>query len=150
MTGEVEKSGGCLCGRVRYMAQVDPSQAYLCHCRMCQKATGGFAASFASVPLSGLQWGSEPEWFESSPFAQRPFCGHCGTPLGYRYREGATKMDITVGSFDDPSDFVPRHHFGVEHLHEAWLDTRDLPRYRADEYEALNRKWRDAGLEPPA
>ena len=39
-----ELRGGCQCGRVRYRAEVSEAAAYHCHCKMCQKATGGFAA----------------------------------------------------------------------------------------------------------
>ena len=39
-------AGGCLCGRVRYEVIVESKDAYWCHCRMCQKATGGIAAAF--------------------------------------------------------------------------------------------------------
>jgi hypothetical protein len=35
---------------VRYTAEIDSDDAYLCHCRMCQRATGGVAAAFAGVP----------------------------------------------------------------------------------------------------
>lgn len=142
--------GGCQCGRVRFIAKVDPGEAYLCHCRMCQRATGGFAAAFVNVEQADVEWQGEPGWYDSSPIAQRPFCARCGTPLGFRFREGSSKMDLTVGSFDDPSDFRPKHHFGAESLHEAWLDTSKLPRIRSDEYEVLMQKWRDAGVEPPA
>jgi hypothetical protein len=45
---------------------------------------------------------------------------------------------------------VPKHHFGAESLHEAWLDTSALPRIRSDEYDVLVQKWKDAGAEPPA
>lgn len=146
----VVKNGRCQCGAVRFTAKVDPAEAYLCHCRMCQRATGGFAASFVNVQQADVQWQGEPDWYDSSPIAQRPFCKSCGTPLGFRFREGSTKMDLTVGSFDDPSDFRPRHHFGIESLiHEAWLDTAPLPRIRTDEYEVLVQKWKDAGAEPP-
>lgn len=143
------KQGGCQCERVRYRAEVDPGDAYLCHCRMCQRATGGFAASFVSVQVADVAWDGEPDWYESSPIAKRPFCASCGTPLGFRFNEGSSKMDLTIGSFDDPSDFCPKHHFGAESLHEAWLDTSALPRIRTDEYDVLVRKWRDAGAEPP-
>lgn len=143
------KSGGCQCGRVRYTAVVDPAEAYLCHCRMCQRATGGFAASFVGVRQSDVAWEVEPDWYASSPIARRPFCSHCGTPLSFRFKEGSVKMDLTVGSFDDPADFRPKHHFGAESLHEAWLDTSSLPRIRTDEYDVLVQKWKDAGAEPP-
>ncbi len=39
-------TGGCQYGRVRYEVEIANDDAYLCHCRMCQKATGGIAAAF--------------------------------------------------------------------------------------------------------
>ena len=144
------KSGGCQCGRIRFTTPVDPTEAYLCHCRMCQRATGGFAASFVNVLLSDIAWEGEPDCYASSPIARRPFCARCGTPLGFRFNEGSDKMDLAVGSFDDTSGFRPKHHFGIESLvHESWLDTADLPRIRTDEYDVLVKKWKDAGAEPP-
>jgi hypothetical protein len=57
-------------------------------------------------------------------------------------------MDLTVAAFDDPSRFRPTAHFGAESLHETWLDTTDLPRTRADEYDKLVARWQAAGEEP--
>ena len=145
-----EKSGGCQCGRVRYTVQVDPLEAGLCHCRMCQRATGGVAAALVSVKQLDVAWEGEPAWFDSSPIAQRPFCPQCGTPIGFRFREGSENMDFTIGSFDDPWDFVPKTHFGAESIIEAWIDTSTLPRTRTDEHEVIMKRWRDAGAKPPA
>jgi hypothetical protein len=50
-------------------------------------------------------------------------------------------MDLTVASFDDPSRFTPRHHFGAESMHRAWLNTEGLPEYRADEHPATVQRW---------
>jgi hypothetical protein len=141
---KVEKTGGCQCGRVRYTVQVDPAEAYLCHCRMCQRATGGFAAAFVGVKQAEVVWAGEPDWYESSPIARRPFCSRCGTPLGFRFAEGSTNMDLTIGSFDDPSDFRPKHHFGAESIHEAWLDTSALPRMKTTDYDVIVEKWKAA------
>ena len=144
----MKKTGGCQCGRVRYSAEVDPTDAYLCHCRMCQKATGGFAAAFVNVPKDCVRWESEADWFASSPIAKRPFCGRCGTPLGFKFNDGKG-VDLTVGSFDDPSDFVPTAHSGVESMHEVWLDTRDLPRQRSDQTESVVAHWKAVGRQVP-
>ena len=143
------KTGGCQCGRVRYHVVGVPHEAYLCHCRMCQHATGGVSIAFVTFEQAQIIWETEPEWYISSPIAKRPFCSACGTPLGFRFNEGSERMDLTVGSFDDPSGFVPLHHFGAESIHEAWIDTVYLPRYKTTEYEVLVQKWKDAGAEPP-
>ena len=32
--------GGCLCGKVRYSADAEPTFVGICHCKNCQKGTG--------------------------------------------------------------------------------------------------------------
>ncbi len=149
MGDTIGKAGGCQCGRVRYRVTGEPREAYLCHCRMCQRATGGVSIAFANFKQADIVWEHEPDWYASSPIAERPFCSRCGTPLGFRFVEGSDNMDLTVGSFDDPSGFRPKHHFGAESLHEAWIDTGGLPRYKTTDYDVLVQKWKDAGAEPP-
>ena len=139
-----QMSGGCACGRIRYTASVDPDEAYLCHCRMCQRSTGSVSIAFVNAKLDAMSWEREPDWYESSPIARRPFCSRCGTSLGFQFKEGSDKMDLTVASFDDPSQFKPKHHFGVESLHRAWINTEGLPEYRTDEYQALVDRWVEA------
>jgi len=139
-----QMTGGCACGRVRYSATVYDDDAYLCHCRMCQRATGSVSIAFKSMKQADVNWEGEPDWYDSSPIAQRPYCRECGTSLGFRFREGSDKMDLTVASFDDPSRFVPKHHFGAESIHRRWLNTEGLPEKRTDEYQALVDKWVDA------
>ena len=143
----MKMTGGCQCGRVRYEAEIENFEAYLCHCRYCQRATGGVSIAFKNLPKAAVRWNQEPDWYASSPIAIRPFCSRCGTPLGFAFPDGE-HMDLTVGSFDDPSPFVPKHNFGVESRHPAWSDTTGLPDYRADEYEALTRRWKEAGATP--
>ena len=142
-------TGGCQCGRVRYEVSVDGDDAYLCHCRMCQRATGGVAAAFKNVLKADVRWlGDEPDWYASSPIAHRPFCATCGTPLGFAYPD-SPKMDLTVGSFDAPGRFRPTSHFGAESLHEAWLDTASLNRMRSDDYAPLVERWAKSGAPSP-
>lgn len=140
-------TGGCACGRVRYEAEVASTDAYLCHCRMCQRTTGSISIAFTNLPQADVRWAREPEWFRSSPIAERPFCSACGTSLGFRYLDGP-KMDLTVASFDDPGAFRPTAHFGTENLHRAWLNTEGLPEQRSDEYPSLQERWAKAGAKP--
>ena len=135
-----EVSGGCACGRIRYRVRIDNDEAYLCHCRMCQRATGGVSIAFKNVKKADVDWEREPDWFQSSPFAQRPFCRECGTSLGFAFPD-SENIDLTIGSLDDPSRYRPKHHFGAESLHRAWLNTEGLPEYRTDQYQPLVDRW---------
>ena len=141
-------SGGCQCGRIRYEARVESNEAYLCHCRMCQRATGGVSIAFFDLPKASVTWSREPDWFQSSPIARRPFCSKCGTPLGFAFPDSDT-MDLTVGSFDEPGFFRPTQNFGVENRHAAWEDTAHLPALRSDEWPPVADRWKAAGDAAP-
>lgn len=141
--------GGCQCGRVRYSVAVDNFDAYLCHCRMCQRATGGVFAALMQVRKDAVTWGGqEPDRRRSSPIAVRGFCARCGTPLTYE-GDGSGHMDLTVGSFDEPGRFKPFGNFGVESRHEAWADTTSLPDKRTDELPNIAAAWEKVGGRVP-
>ena len=144
-----QMSGGCACGRVRFTATISDDEAYLCHCRMCQRATGSISIAFKNVMQSDVKWDHEPDWYDSSPIAVRPYCRECGTSLGFRFKDGSDKMDLTVASFDDPSRFKPKHHFGTESMHRAWLNTEGLPEVKTADYDKLVEKWVEATGEFP-
>lgn len=138
-----EMKGGCACGNVRYAARVHNDEAYLCHCRMCQRATGSVSIAFKNMKKTDVAWESGPDWYQSSPIARRPYCAACGTSLGFEFPD-SENMDLTVASFDDPARFAPVHHFGVESLHRAWINTEGLPEYRVDEYKPVVERWMNA------
>lgn len=139
-----QMSGGCACGRIRFTARIENDEAYLCHCRMCQRATGSISIAFKNVKQADVDWAHEPDWYESSPIAKRPYCRDCGTSLGFQFREGSENMDLAIASFDDPSRFRPKHHFGAESMQREWINTEGLPEYRTDEYQALVDRWVEA------
>jgi len=139
-----QMTGGCACGRVRYTAQVHDDKAYLCHCRMCQRATGSISIAFTHVKEDEIEWQGEPDWYQSSPIARRPYCASCGTSLGFAFTPGSGTMDVTIASFDDPSRFKPTHHFGAESIHRDWLNTEGLPQTCTGDYQKLVDKWVEA------
>jgi hypothetical protein len=114
-------TGGCQCGAVRYALYAAP-EGSLCHCRMCQKATGGPFAALAKIDKADLVWTrSPPASFQSSSAACRDFCGACGTPLSFRYLDAA-HMEVTIGSLDHPEQVPPTQNFGIE-SRLAWIAT---------------------------
>ena len=133
--------GGCACGKVRFTATIHDDEAYLCHCRMCQRATGSVSIAFKSVKQAEVEWDGEPDWYDSSPIAERSFCAKCGTSLGFRFKEGSDKMDLSVAAFEHPSRFKPQHHFGAESIQRNWLNTEGLPEHKTSDYDVLVEKW---------
>src|SRR5690606_31950754 len=89
-------TGGCQCGAVRFRV-TRLGRPSICHCRMCQKAFGGFFGPLVTAHNAVWTRG-EPKWFQSSNAARRAFCGDCGTPLAYETRFG---LELAIGAFDD-------------------------------------------------
>jgi hypothetical protein len=100
-------SGGCQCGAVRFRAEA-LGRASICHCRMCQKATGGFFGAY--VTGRGVTWTrGGPSYFPSSNKVQRGFCSACGTPLTFEPLEGIPpgQVELSIAAFDDPIVAAP-------------------------------------------
>jgi hypothetical protein len=98
-----DATGGCQCGAVRFHAK-RLGRASICHCRMCQKAFGGFYGPL--VTGFGVSWTrGAPAWFQSSNKVRRGFCSQCGTPLAYDF--GASAIELAIGSLDDPELAAP-------------------------------------------
>ena len=105
-------TGGCQCGTVRFRVEGELTHSSICHCRMCQKASGGYYAPLVSVRGAELEWTrGERKRFKSSNFAFRGFCGDCGTPLTYEAPDG---LAIAAGAFDDPAALPPTIQYGIE------------------------------------
>jgi hypothetical protein len=96
-------SGGCQCGAVRFRAG-NFGRASICHCRMCQKAFGGFFAALVSANEFELTRGTLRH-FQSSNRVKRGFCADCGTPLTFEPDNDA--IEVAIGALDNPAVAPP-------------------------------------------
>lgn len=135
--------GGCLCGAVRYDARAPVREGYYCHCRMCQLAFGNTRAAFLNLPKAAVTWHGEPAYYASSKIARRGFCGRCGTPLSFEFLE-SERMDLSVGSLDEPALVAPTSHFAVESRIASWHADDGLPGERLDQNAKLTARWKQA------
>ncbi|MDP3176228.1 MAG: GFA family protein [Phenylobacterium sp.] len=98
-------TGGCQCGAVRFRVEGELGRASICHCRMCQKATGGPFGAFVTVKRDDLTWTrAEPQRFQSSNIVRRGFCAACGTPLTF---ETDRSTDLSIFAFDRVGEITP-------------------------------------------
>ena len=106
------RTGGCLCGTVRYESAGEPEFSLQCHCRDCQRSSGTAYIAAMRVSAAGFRitQGAPKRYLskaDSGNEITRAFCGDCGSPL---YVQVSTRPDIVgirVGTLDDPSEFRP-------------------------------------------
>ena len=113
-SSRVGMTGGCQCGAVRYRVGAEPTEITICHCRMCQKASGNYFQALAAVAREEFKWTrGTPGAFRSSELVERDFCRDCGTPLTYRPLDDRD-IWVTVGSLDRPANLQPVRQYGIE------------------------------------
>ena len=118
-------SGGCQCGAVRFRVEGTLGDASICHCRMCQKASGNFYLPLVSIRQAKLTWTrGQPKKFQSSNVAYRGFCANCGTPLTYEAPDGVA---LAIAAFDQPESFPPIIQWGIEARLPYMAGIPDLP-----------------------
>ena len=120
--------GGCLCGGVRYVANGEPINERICHCRMCQKAIGAAFNARLLFRGSDVTLRGRFKTFQSSSDLKRGFCGRCGTTV-FSARESTKMIAVTAGSLDQPERFRPSMHFWTS-SQQPWVELEDgLPQY---------------------
>ncbi|MBS1269264.1 MAG: hypothetical protein MAG794_00212 [Gammaproteobacteria bacterium] len=99
----LELTGGCACGAVRFEASGLMRPVIACHCETCRRTSGHYWAAtqayeddFRLIKDRGLKW------FESSDFARRGFCAECGSSLFFQ-RHDSNRISIAGGSLDSPT-----------------------------------------------
>lgn len=123
-------TGGCQCGEVRFRVEGGLGAASICHCRMCQKATGGLFGPYVEAP--GLVWTrGAPRKFQSSNKVRRGFCGDCGTPLTYEFGEGL--VGLAIGALDRPWDVRPSEQLASAARAPYFEELASLPSHPEDE-----------------
>jgi hypothetical protein len=130
------RTGGCLCGAIRYESVGDPVFALQCHCRDCQRQSGSAYVAAIRVPAAGLRIskGTPKRYVAKSDSGNeitRVFCPDCGSPL---YVQVSTRPDLAglrVTTLDDPSGFRPEADIFVKSA-QPW-DYMDpaVPKYPA-------------------
>ncbi|MCS5516360.1 GFA family protein [Pseudomonas qingdaonensis] len=104
MSQPQEKQGSCLCGAIHLSVSLDNASVSACHCSMCRKWSGGPLMVVHSTQTLRLS-GDTPRIYDSSEWAQRGFCGTCGTHLFYRLKAGGFDA-VPVGVLDGESDWA--------------------------------------------
>jgi hypothetical protein len=142
------KTGGCMCGAVRYELTSEPFDCGWCHCRTCQLSSGTPAQPFASIKRGDwvvISGADSLRSVRSSNFGQRSFCAQCGTPLYVTVEHQPETLDFSVVTLDDPDAVPPEFHiFWGSKI--AWFNPGDdLPKHDRFRPDTVGLE----GTEPP-
>ncbi|TMM52684.1 GFA family protein [Sulfitobacter sabulilitoris] len=135
---EAKLTGRCLCGAVTVtVAGKHDPRTGACHCRMCQRWSGGlflcFEAEADAVAVEG-----EVACYASSSFSERAFCPRCGSHLWMRDTDQPdASYDLMPGLFDAARDWPLRSEIYVDSAMVALAG--DHPRATGADYEARNK-----------
>lgn len=125
-------TGGCQCGAVRYRIAQALENAHICHCRMCQKASGNYFLPLARTAKAKFAvTRGEVGWFQSSDIVRRGFCRDCGTPLLFDVVDRDT-INVVLGSLDEPASVKPEFQCGPA-AKMPWFGELDTVEPSADE-----------------
>ena len=116
-------TGGCQCGAVRFRVEGDLEEASICHCRMCQKATGGLFGPYVGAPFNAVTW--------TRGKVSRGFCRDCGTPLTFEYGEG--NISFALGAMDKPHSINLREQLASPERIADFEVLANLPEHPTDE-----------------
>ena len=121
-------TGRCLCGAVAYEVNGPMSDAHACHCGQCRRQSGHYVVA-ASARRSDFRLTEQRglRWYRSSDFAQRGYCGECGTPLFWD--DDGDDMSINAGSLDQPTGLTLIKHIFVDEKADYYEIDDALPKY---------------------
>lgn len=107
-------TGRCLCGAVAYEVDGPVEPPVACHCRECQRHSGGVWIAVTAKTHRVRIARQRLAWVSVSPSARRGFCRDCG---GFLFWEPMHRdeIDIAFGSLDDPRGLsIAAHIFVAE------------------------------------
>jgi hypothetical protein len=124
------KTGGCLCGAVRYRVEGEMGGLAACHCIMCRRSSGHFVAG-VTVNRDTLTVDGEVAWYESTPGEiRRGFCPVCGSNLFWE-RIGAPQLDVWAGTIDGATGLKLLDHIYVADKGDYYEIADGLPQHPA-------------------
>ena len=124
----LERTGGCLCGGVRYRVAGPLRPIIYCHCGQCRRTSGHFvAATAADADALEIVADESLAWFASSEHASRGFCRRCGSSLFWRPEDGS-HVSIMAGTLDNSDGLEPVEHIYVGDKGGYYELIDDLPK----------------------
>lgn len=118
--------GHCLCGAVEITIEAPAHEIEICQCSMCRRWSGAIytAQTGKSATIKGEDKASV---YRSSDWAERAFCGTCGSHLWFRFLPTGNRS-FSAGLFDAASSHTIEKEIFVDEAADWCRIQGDHPR----------------------
>ena len=104
--------GSCHCGKVTYIAEIDPGKVVICHCSDCQVLSGSPWRASVGAPVATFQLTGDPprryvKTAESGRRRVQAFCPECGTPIYSAAESDITSYGLRLGAIRQRAQLAP-------------------------------------------
>lgn len=113
MPKTVEKTASCLCGGVSMHIAEASTEVGACHCSMCRQWGGGPMMTTDCGTNVSIQGEENISIFDSSDWAERGFCTHCGSHLFFRLK-ATQQYFVPVGLLSSMDELVFDHQIYID------------------------------------
>lgn len=119
-----DRTGGCLCGAVRYEIKGEPMMTAVCHCTHCQRQSGGVFSTNLGIPESAYVQTGDTKVYEDTGDSSQPvlryFCPNCGSPILSTIAAMPGMVMVKAGTLDDMSGLTPGVEIYTDHA-ASWM-----------------------------
>jgi hypothetical protein len=130
MSTENKAVGRCICGAVKFVADLPPLWCINCHCYFCRRSHGAAFVTWFGVPSKSFRLGGREhlKWWYSDEECKLGFCGNCGSSFLFLSAKWPDEVHVALGSIVNDVDISPTAHIFFDQ-HVGWYPFGDsLPR----------------------
>lgn len=133
---DMDVTGSCHCGKLRFEATIDPERVAICHCEDCQTLSGSAFRISVRCPEDQFRMlaGTPSIYVKTAASGnrrQQAFCGTCGSAI-YATDDmprGPRVIGLRVGALAQRQQLIPRRQFWCQSA-LPWLP--ELPGVQTD------------------
>ena len=126
--------GGCHCGLITYVAEIDPEKVGICHCTDCQTLSGTAFRTSVYAPKEDFRiLTGTPKIYikraESGNKRAQAFCPECGTPIYAAAPTDPQVFNIRLGTVRQRRELKPKSQGWYRSAVDWLLDLESIPRF---------------------
>ncbi|MBT8101557.1 MAG: GFA family protein [Gammaproteobacteria bacterium] len=124
--------GNCLCRKIRYEFDDEPSDVSFCHCSICRRSSGSAFGAFFEARNESVRFVAGADnlaRFNCTERLQKQFCPNCGTMISVTHADYDGVTYFALGTLAEDVNVTPEYHQYVGSK-APWHEIGDsLPKY---------------------